>query len=92
MRKLWPFWKRWLREYLPALTERQKWTNDARNVCEGDLILVVDENSPRGCWPLGRVLRVLPGDDGRVRAAEVRTKSGTYIRPVVKLCLLESAK
>ena len=86
------FWKRWLREYLPALTERRKWTNDTRNVREGDLVLVVDENSPRGCWPLGRVLRVLPGDDGRVRAAEVRTKSGTYIRPVVKLCLLESTK
>ncbi|KAL9986311.1 hypothetical protein ACROYT_G000445 [Oculina patagonica] len=86
------FWKRWLRECLPALTERRKWTNDARNVREGDLVLVVDENSPRGCWPLARVLRVLPGDDGRVRAAEVRTKSGTYIRPVVKLCLLEGAK
>ena len=86
------FWKRWLREYLPALTERRKWTNDARNVRKGDLVLVVDENSPRGCWPLARVLRVLPGDDGRVRAAEVRTKSGTYIRPVVKLCLLEGAK
>ena len=63
-----------------------------RNVREGDLVLVVDENSPRGCWPLGRVLRVLPGDDGRVRVAEVHTKSGTYIRPFVKLCLLESAK
>ena len=50
------FWKRWLREYLPALTERRKWKKDARNVCEGDLVLVVDENSPRGCWPLGRVL------------------------------------
>ena len=64
------FWKRWLREYIPALTERRKWKKDARNVCEGDLVLVVDENSPRGCWPLGRVLRALPGDDGKVRAAE----------------------
>ena len=73
------FWKRWLREYLPALRERRKWTNDARNVREGDLALVVDENSPRGCWPLGRVLGVLPGDDGRVRAADVRT-----IRPVTR--------
>jgi len=68
------FWKRWLREYQPALTERRKWRKDACNVCEGDLVLVVDENSPRGCWPLERVLRALPGDDGRVRAAEVRTK------------------
>ena len=85
------FWKRWLREYLPALTERRKWRKEARNVCERDLILVVDEDSPRGRWPLGRVLRALLGDDGRVRAADVRTKSGTYIRPIVKLCLLESA-
>jgi len=86
------FWKRWLREYLPTLTQRRKWTKDARNVSEGDFVLVVDENSPRGCWPLGRVLRALPGDDGRVRAAEVRTKTGAYTRPVVNLCLLESAK
>ena len=86
------FWKSWLREHLTALTERQKWGKDARNVYEGYLVLVVDENSPRGCWPLGCVLRALPGDDGRVRAGDVRTKSGPYIRPVVKLCLLESAK
>ena len=86
------FWKRWLREYVPALTERRKWRNEARNVREGDLVLVVDEKSPRGCWPLARVLRVFPGDDGRVRAAEVRTRSGVYTRPAVKLCLLESAK
>ena len=83
------FWKRWLREYLPSLTERRKWRRNVPNLVIGDLVLVVDENSPRGSWPLRRVTRVLPGDDGRVRAAEVRTKSGTYVRPVVKLCLLE---
>ena len=55
------FWKCWLLEYLPGLTERRKWRKDARNVCEGDLVLVIDENSTRGCWPLGRVLRALPG-------------------------------
>ena len=87
------FAKRWLGEYLPvpALTEHRKWRKDACNVCEGDLVLVVDENFPCGCWSLGRVLRALPGDDGRVRAAEVRTKTGTNIRPVVKLCLRPSA-
>lgn len=83
------FWKRWLREYVPSLTERRKWRRDAPNLAEGDVVLVVDENSPRGRWPLGRVVRALPGDDGNVRAAEVRTKSGTYVRPVAKLCLLE---
>ena len=37
------------KQCLPALTERRKWRKDARNVCEGDLVLVVDENSRRGC-------------------------------------------
>ncbi|KAK3739937.1 hypothetical protein QZH41_015978, partial [Actinostola sp. cb2023] len=83
------FWKRWLREYLPSLTERRKWTTEARNVAKGDLVLIVDENAARGRWPLGRVVRSLPGDDGRVRAAEVRTSAGTYVRPVAKLCILE---
>ena len=66
-----------------------KWQRDVRNLTTGDLVIVVDENSPRGRWPLGRVTRVLPGDDGRIRAAEVRTKSGTYVRPTVKLCFLK---
>ncbi|KAK3748899.1 hypothetical protein QZH41_002890 [Actinostola sp. cb2023] len=86
------FWKRWLREYLPSLTERRKWTTEARNVAKGDLVLIVDENAARGRWPLGRVVRPLPGDDGRVRAAEVRTSAGTYVRPVAKLCILEEGR
>ena len=62
------------------------------NVCEGDLVLVIGENSPRGCWPLEHVLRAFPGDDRRVRSAKVRTKNGTHTRPVIKQCLLESVK
>ena len=78
------FWKRWLREYVPSLTERWKWQGDVRNLATGDLVLVVDGNFVRG-----RITRVLPGDDGRVRAAEVRAKSGTYVRTTAKLCFLE---
>jgi len=84
------FWKRWLREYLPSLTERRKWTRDVPNLCEGDIVLIADENQPRGRWPVGRVIRPILGDDGVVRSAEVKTSSGTYTRPVVKLCILES--
>ena len=83
------FWKRWLREYVPSLSERRKWQRDVRSLATGDLELVVDENSLCGRWPLGRITQVLPGDDGRVRAAEVRTKSGTYVRPTAKLCFFE---
>ena len=49
----------------------------------------MDDDLKRGKWPLGRVTRALPGDDGIVRVVEVRTANGLYTRPVVKLCRLE---
>ena len=53
--------------------------------------MIVDQNSPRGDWPLGRIVRPLPGSDGVVRAALVRTSSGEYVRPVAKLCFLTNS-
>ena len=38
---------------------------------------------------LARVLRVVPGRDGRVRVAEIKTANGVLLRPIVKLCPLE---
>ena len=58
-----------------------------RNLETDDLVLVVEPNVSRGMWLTGRVLRSFPGKDGRVRSAEV--KSGNYVRPVARLCLLE---
>ncbi|XP_054752108.2 uncharacterized protein LOC129257739 [Lytechinus pictus] len=84
------FWKRWCREYLPLLQERQKWTKPHRNLEKDDLVLVVDETLPRGQWSLGRVVDVFPGRDGRVRQVEVRVGHKYFRRPVVKLCLLEA--
>ena len=86
------FWRRWLREYVPNLTERKIWQRKRQRVIRiGDLVLVVDENVPRGRWNLGRVIKTFPGDDDLVRAADVQTKNGVHKRPVVKLCLLEEA-
>ena len=54
------FWKRWIREYLPFLQERQMWLFPERNVQMGDVVLVVNPSAPRGSWPLGRVQAVFP--------------------------------
>ena len=86
------FWRRWMDEYVPFLIERRKWLKDRRNVKEGDIVLVVDRNTPRGEWPVGRILRPNPSPDGRVRTALVKTRSGEYLRPVAKLCLLEETE
>ncbi|KAL9977438.1 hypothetical protein ACROYT_G014841 [Oculina patagonica] len=82
-------WSRWLREYLPGLITRKKWTQPTVNVKVGDLVLVVDRAVSRGSWPLGRIVKVFPGLDSIVRSADVKTKFGVMRRPVTKLALLE---
>ena len=84
------FWKRWVKEYLPLLQLRQKWTTPRRNFAVGDLVLVADENLPGGQWPLGRVTHVYPDKAGWVRHVDVRVGSKELKRPIVKLCFLES--
>ncbi len=81
--------KRWLQEYLPTLTVRQKWTSDEPPVGEGDLVLLVDVDSPRKHWEMARVIDILPGHDGRVRAVKVKTSRNVFTRPVAKVAVLE---
>ena len=82
------FWKRWKREYLPLLQSRQKWQGQQRNISVGDLVLLIEPNSSRYQWPLGRVISTLQDDDGLVRSVQVRTRTGDYQRPIAKLVLL----
>jgi hypothetical protein len=63
------FWDRLLKEHLPLLTKRNKWTDEVRNLDKDDLVLVVKPNVSLGMWLTGRVLRSFPGKDGRVRSA-----------------------
>ncbi|KAK0140261.1 TBC1 domain family member 8 [Merluccius polli] len=61
------FWQRWIKEYLPLMQQRQKWTNTRRNFNINDVVVIVDETAPRNSWPLGRVVKTLPGPKGLVR-------------------------
>ena len=83
------FWRRWVREYLPLLQARQKWTKPVRNFVKDDLVLVKADNEPRGHWPMGRIVEAYPDKHGHVRSVKVRTASGYLVRPVTCLCLLE---
>ena len=84
------FWSRWTKEYLPSLTKRARWRNNIPNYNVGELVLVQDDDLKRGKWPLGRIVKVKPGQDDVVRVVTVRTKTGTYTRPVTKLLRLEN--
>ena len=85
------FWRRWSREYLVRLLERQKWHKETRNIKVGDVVLVADNNLVRNRWPMGRVTEATPSEDGLVRSVTVHTGSSELKRPITKLCLLLEA-
>ena len=67
---------------MPSLQKRMKWSEFRRNVDAEDLVLVVDDSTPRCSWPLGRVLEIYPNkDDGLVRVAQVKTKWELFLGP-----------
>ena len=83
------FWQRWLREWLPRLNSRKKWLNPQKDLQVGEVVLIVSPDTPRGQWPLGRVIEVHPGEDGRVRVAKIQVGRNVITRSVSKLCPLE---
>ena len=83
------FWHRWLREWVPSLSPRQKWYNVEKDLKVGDVVLLISPESPCAHWPLGKVIEVYPGKDGHVRSAKLQVGEKQYVRPIVKLCPLE---
>ncbi len=83
------FWSRWTKEYLPLLNERHRSTDKSINLEVGQLVLVQDDDVKRTKWPLARVVKTMPSEDGIVRVVEVRNKSGVYTRPASKVFKLE---
>ena len=41
------FRKKWIKEYLPSLTKRQKWTSHLRNIKVGNLVIIAEDNIER---------------------------------------------
>ena len=79
-------WRCLIKEYLPTLLKRRKWTdNNQPPVKVGDVVWVLKDLTPRGIWPLGRVVETFPGRDGEVRVAKVKTAYGSFVRPVAGL-------
>ena len=82
------FWSRWSKEYLSSLQKRNKWLFPKQSPAVGDLVLVKQENTPPGKWPLGRITALHPDDDGLIRVVTLRTGTGALVRPLVKLVIL----
>ena len=79
-------WSRWLNEYVTSLHKRSKWhSSSATELKSGDLVWIADGTNPRGYYPLARISSLRYGNDAVARSAELRTATGSLVRPVVKL-------
>ncbi|XP_058449309.1 uncharacterized protein K02A2.6-like [Malaya genurostris] len=68
------FWRRWLQEYLPEITDRSKLHQRVNPIREGDIVLIVDPDLPRNCWPKGRVIGTV-NSGGQVRRVTIQTNT-----------------
>ena len=60
-------WRQWLKEYIPQLNIRSKWTeSETQNLKKDDLVWIIDDQAKRCDYKMGRVLEVYPGSDGIV--------------------------
>lgn len=83
------FWKRWAREYVHTLQQRHRWTHSRQDLQENDMVVVIDPSLlEQGRWPLGHVVTVHLDQDRSIRSVTVKTHTGTYVRPIVKVCKL----
>ncbi|KAI7802084.1 hypothetical protein IRJ41_024663 [Triplophysa rosa] len=69
------FWKRWVKEYLPLLQERQKWNTNKNSLRPGDIVSCKHSLIKKGL----------------VRFVRLQTKTSVMDRPVAKLCLLHES-
>ena len=84
-------WNRWIKEYLPEWQKSQNWINDVRDIKLCDLVLIINENSPRGSWPMGIVNATSDGRYGHVRSARIMTNTTQLVRPITKMVFLEGS-
>ena len=87
------FWKRWRNEYQIELRNTHRYLNQndtIRTVSVGDVVVVHEEDQPRGKRRVGKILDLIVGSDGCTRGAlvQVRSKGGKCTklrRPVQRL-------
>ena len=77
------FWSCWRKEYLVNLREfdqvqKRKLKSNAEPVV-GEVVILNDQ-LPRSRWKLGRIISLIPGKDGVVRAARVKCGNGSVLQ------------
>lgn len=86
------FWRRWSKEYISELQQRQRWHTSSNHLKKDALVLVKDDNLPPMKWRLGRIVKLHPGMDSMSRVATIRTSQGDIKRAYSKICPLPTSE
>ena len=80
-------WQRWKRQYLLDLRSAHvvKNPNSQIEFKEGDVVLIEGNAKNKLLWKLGKIERVLPGRDNKIRCYELKTSGGLLKRTVQHL-------
>ena len=85
-RALTAIWTRWMLEYVLFLKRRAKWHNQSDvKLKAGELVWVIEPDTPFGHYPLASILRLHYGKDGCARSADIKTVTSELTRPTVNL-------
>ena len=88
------FWKRWKSEFLQVLQKCKKWQVVQKDSQTGDIVLLMEDDSPRNKWPIGIIAGVYPCVDGHVRKVKIKiaraedSEPKYYVRPIKKIVAL----
>ena len=83
------FRRRWRDEYLTSLREFHQGTGKNKQTIKVGDVVLVHNDTPRTMWKLAVIESLIRGNDGLVRAANIRTATGKTNRPIARLVPLE---
>ncbi|GFU98416.1 integrase catalytic domain-containing protein [Trichonephila clavipes] len=76
-------------EYLAQLRQQSIKSYKNKSLNGGKIVLLEDNSKKRAYWSLARVLKLIPGRDGHIRLALIKTEHSEFLRPVQRLFRLE---
>ena len=83
------FKSRYNDEIIPLLNLRKKWPNKCQPLKIGDVVVILDDNKITKSFVKGIITEIFQANDGQVRFANVKTATGVFKRPAVKIAVLD---
>ena len=79
------YWSRLLKEFVPELNRRTIWQQANAELKEDYVVWLYKDFTPRGIWPIGRIVKAHVSRDGVARKFDIKTSTGIVQRTAVRL-------